>query len=533
MQVNSRSLTIFISSVVVLILSLMAPLSVLYSVSFLPSVSLVDVFGIHSLTLFFNSLMLYGTVTIFAVVISVPIAYFLSRIKIIFRYPLLILFISPLFVPSYIHALSWSRMTSENSIFYPVTNLIFDETAINLSLDGWMGAVWVLSISYYPIILLSVYFACLRWNKRYYNAAILLGTPIRAFFLELKYLQIPILLSALLVFILSFSDFAVPDLFQIRTFSTEIFIQLSAYLDKGTAIAMSFLPMIFFIIMLAYISKKMSNMATTGEIGAHCILFENSTWRYPLFILMWLFALIIVVMPLINLIHMSKDLTTITRAYSMISNDLLTSIIIAGVVSIIAVSTALFVSYGYIRNRLIAKKWIRTIMIMTLVLPASLVSLGLIQIWNRDGWMGWFYQSGLVLIIGLVVRWLPIVFELLLLGWGQINRNQESAGYTVGMSWWRTIKTILFPQLKPAILIAFLICFILAFNEMTMVVLLSPPGLSVLPTRIYSTIHYGPDNLLAAICLIQISFLYILFGFLVYTIKRHISKVRGIEVAVT
>ena len=66
-----------------------------------------------------------------------------------------------------------------------------------------------------------------------------------------------------------------------------------------------------------------------------------------------------------------------------------------------------------------------------------------------------------------------------------------------------------------------LLAFIFSFNELTMMVLVSPPGVSTLPVRLFSTVHYGPDSLLAALSLWQVIFLLLPVSLLVWLIRPY------------
>ena len=48
---------------------------------------------------------------------------------------------------------------------------------------------------------------------------------------------------------------------------------------------------------------------------------------------------------------------------------------------------------------------------------------------------------------------------------------------------------------------------IFSFNELTISLLLSPPGYSSFPAQVFSLVHYGSEGMVAAICLVQIAIL--------------------------
>jgi ABC-type Fe3+ transport system permease subunit len=117
-----------------------------------------------------------------------------------------------------------------------------------------------------------------------------------------------------------------------------------------------------------------------------------------------------------------------------------------------------------------------------------------------------------------------VSLEILSSGWRQVGRPQEEAAYANGIPWARTLYRILLPQLGPAISLAFLLTTVFVFNELTLVTLLAPPGLSTLPLRVFQTVHYGPESLLAAICLWHLAFLLVPAAALLAVSRRWLGR---------
>ena len=117
------------------------------------------------------------------------------------------------------------------------------------------------------------------------------------------------------------------------------------------------------------------------------------------------------------------------------------------------------------------------------------------------------YDNGVVLVLIVAARWMSLSMEILLGGWKQIAIAQEEVGIVHGIKWERVFRRILLPQMLPALAAAFILTFVFAFNELTLVTLLAPPGISTMPLRIFQTVHYGSTQLLASVCLWQVIFL--------------------------
>ena len=54
---------------------------------------------------------------------------------------------------------------------------------------------------------------------------------------------------------------------------------------------------------------------------------------------------------------------------------------------------------------------------------------------------------------------------------------------------------ILIPLLKPSLLAAFFIVFLLSFGDLGTTLLIIPPGRETIPIKIYNLMHYGAEKL--------------------------------------
>lgn len=473
---------------------------------------------IWNVALFARSALLNAAVALAGVGFGAVLAYVLVRWNVPFRLGFLALFALPLFIPSYIHALIWSRLLGPSGALGELYRSVSGNDQLVWATKGWWGTIGVLVLSYYPVALLIASAALLRWDRRHHEAAMMTRGPRAALWLQTRYMRTPLMVAGVFIFFLSFSDFGVPDLFQVHVYATEIFIRLTAYLDTRGAVLSSLLPLSLGLILMAILVRLLARVTLTAGDGRERRLPVHSLgiWRYPVLLGLSCLAALLVLLPLGHLVYATGGWAMLGRALAMAWQDTLSSALLATLAAVFAVVLALLGAYGCVRRLGPAGPWLRFVPTLMLVLPASLLGLGFILFWNRSGWMGWVYHSGLVMVFAVAARWLPVTFEVLVGAWSQLARRQEEAAYVAGAHWFNTFRFILLPQLAPALRIAALLAFIFAFNELTMMVLLSPPGVSTLPMRIFSTVHYGPDSLLAALSLSQVIFLLFPVGLLIW-----------------
>ena len=465
------------------------------------------IFNRGHLLILLKSILLSASAAILAGVVGTLLAFFVAYVQRTRVQLTILLFSLPLFIPSYIHGIGWGRLVQGNSFLTGLLGL--DPAGI---VNGWVLSAWVLAMSYFPIVFLIVVLFCFKWSQQYQDAVLLHAPSKTAMLQQLRFIRQPLLISIIIVFFLSFADFGVADFFQIRVYSTEIFIQMSAFYDLPKAIWLS-LPVIFLGMMLLYLIMRMSrhvSLASLMSFPSMTLKLDSQSTRY-----LWLVVILfmtVLLLPIMNLIHLAATVDNFMNAARIAAMDMLAGASLAGLVALISVITAFLL--GWIHQRSITRlsATLRKFLYIWLLFPGGLLGLGLIQFWNQEGVSGWLYQAGMILGLGLVLRWLIVAFEIFSIGWKSIPVVQGQAVFVSGGNKWNAFIDVVLPQQWQHIIFAFLLTFILVYNEIAMLVLLSPPGFSSMPLRIFSAVHYGSDALLAAMCILQLGFLLMVFG---------------------
>lgn len=418
------------------------------------------------------------------------------RVRVVFG----VLCLLPLFLPSYLHALAWSHFMGQIDWL--------KRSSVTQNRSGMLASIWVLSVSFYPIATAIFCAALSRWDRRLVWAAWANGlAPHRVAMMLGQYFSPWALLAWLILFLLMLGDFAVTDFYGIHTFSSEIFILISSYLDSATAIKkyFSFLTLILLgVAWLIRLEKRIAVMAPYASVWDEQKRAKiNSIHLF----LLTLFVMLVVALPVGNLVMDVGHLSVMRLALKMIAPDIAYGLAMAATIAAMCTIFALPAAYFVEKRIAPAGVWISYLSLLVFALPPSLLGLAMISLWNQQTVMGWAYDAGVVLWLAIGLRWCPLSLMILQHGWRKAGVEGEDGALANGIPWARFFLRVGLPRLYPHVATAFLLTLVFCFNELTLVTLLAPPGVSTLPLRVFQTVHYGPRSLLAAICVWQVLFL--------------------------
>lgn len=479
--------------------------------------------------LLIKSVLLTGSATLMALAIGSGLALLLLRTRLPGRRLLLGLFTLPLFIPSYIHAVSWSKLLAADGVLAALLG-VFAVDGMQRGLSGEMVAWWVYVVSYYPVALLIVAACVLHWDQRFQEAALMHASPSTVWrAVHWRFLRGNVAMAGFMSFFLMFSDFGVPDYFQVQVYAAEVFIQLSAYLDTVAAIVISLPPLALGMVLLRLMLDNLRRVSLGARDGGYrapppCPLPRR---RGALMSLVVGVLMVLVILPLGQMVVAVGSLDMFLRAVSAGWRDGLTGAGLALGASLLAMGMGLLAGYVISRRITPLAVRLRWIALTMWVLPAALIALGYISLWNQPGIAGATYLSGMALVLALAARALPLAVETSIVAWSRLPASQEEAAFVSSTAFGPAFRAVLLPRLRGTLMTGGLVTFIYVFNELGMAVLLAPPGVSTLPLRIFSTVHYGPENMVAAMCLFQILVLALPIGLLFMTVYRRVNLAQG------
>lgn len=461
----------------------------------------------RQLILLKNSLYLaFGTACL-SVIIGAPLGFLIARTDIYFNRYFKYLYLVPLLISPYINAIVWISLLGQKGSINLFFMKLFSLQEPIFTIYGIKGAIWVLSLSYFPLITLLTVSGLHSMNQKLEEAGRLTKTE----FGVLKGITMPlitpyIISGVIFVFIFALSSYGVPSLLRVNVFPIEIFAQFSAYYDNSSATALS-APIVFISILLIlwqrkYMGKKSYVTLENSSGKARIIKLKKRKGIisvYPFFILF-----LSVVTPLFVLFLRSGSLTVYLTAFKTASSQIISSFTLAFAAATLMVILGFFISCVIERSKVRGRALMDILTFIPFAVPATVLGIGLILVWNRPV-VEMIYGSSLIIIFGYVSRFIPFVIRAISANMKQVNRNLEEAAVMANVSWITRVSRISIPLLAPGLLAGWAIAFILSMGELGTTLLVIPPGEATLPIRIYTLMHYGANQLVAALCIILIA----------------------------
>jgi iron(III) transport system permease protein len=396
----------------------------------------------------------------------------------------------PLVLPSYVLALAWVALAGTQ-------------------LAGWTysrpAAIAVLGFSFFPIVMLATEAAVRSVPSRFAEAGWLVAPP------QLVWLRIlfplirpSIFASTLFVFVLAISDFAVPSMLRVRVYTTEVFTAFAAMYDFRLATLMA-LPLGLIAAIASVAALEMSrgpvtSRADRGQTGVRW----NGRREQIVAAALAIAAMAVAVAP-IGAVALEARLGRApfgdAASIDAVRNGVFWSIASA---TIVVIAGALL---GYWRTKARARAaHLAEIMWLALfAVPATVAGIGIISLWNRPGLLGDVYSTGAGVVIAYVSRFLPIAALLCAAIVRRIPVAAEEAAIVSGASWHRAMTRVLMPMSRHGLAAVWLVMFILMFGDVSLAILVAPPGEANLAVRAYTLMANSPVGDVARIALVQIA----------------------------
>jgi iron(III) transport system permease protein len=383
----------------------------------------------------------------------------------------------------------------------------------------WPAMGMIMGGCFFPIVALAVTSALRRTDYRIFESAQIARGRLGVGKLAALILIPPALGAALLVFAVTLTEFAVPQLLRVRTIGEAVYEQIQdGELATAATLSLPLMPLVVVAGALgAYVLVRVrvaSLASLEGEVPryagrpagragnlwaaviAFCAVIPGLL--IPLASIIWL-AVTAKLAPVSGegthrVLRASGFLNSLSGAWDLAHNDAIRTVWLATLGATLAVVLATFLIRSI--SRFGWSPWLG-VLGAGLAVPAPLVGLGLIRLWDNE-WSSALYQSSFIVIFAWFARFLPLAVFLVHGALARVPRELESAAALAGRGMVERFCAVVFPIALPGLVAAWVATYVLSATEFSATVLIAPPGAPLLAPSVINLMRRGQDPEIAA-----------------------------------
>jgi len=463
-----------------------------------------------------NSFKLTISVTVIAVLIGVPLAYFMSFYKIKGKGVLEVLFIISMMSPNFIGAYSWILLLGRNG---SVTKFLEKALGINMpSIYGFAGMLLVFSLKLYPFIYIYVSGALKKIDVALSEAAESLGCGgLKKVFTVIMPLITPTLVAAaLLVFMNCMADFGTPALIGegYRVMPTLVYSEFvgesggSANFAACMATIMIVITALVFFLQKWYINTKSFTMSSIRPIQP-----KEPKGIFKVLIYLYIYLLAgLSIIPQAMVVYTSFKATRMQvfvdgfslGSYKKVADKALAAVtntyVFCFFAIVIIITLGMLIAYLTVRRRSVLTSAIDSIAMFPYIVPGSVLGITLLIAFNHQPLM--LAGTAFIIIISLVIRRLAYTLRSSSAILYQISPSMEEAAVSLGDTPAKSFVKVTAKMMLPGVASGAILSWITIINELSSSVMLYTSKTKTMSVAIYNEViraSYGPAAALASI----------------------------------
>lgn len=185
--------------------------------------------------------------------------------------------------------------------------------------------------------------------------------------------------------------------------------------------------------------------------------------------------------------------------------------------TIVASLVGVLAAMGIVKGKLPFKELLESFFLGPLIVPLVTTGIGFLIIFVPLGIVG----SPLAIILAHSVIISPYVVRILIATLRHFDHVQEEAAIVHGASNWYSFRTVVFPQLVPALISGAMLAFLVSFDEFTVTIFLAQADTVTIPIRIYQYVTMDINPVVTALASVTVIISLALIIFLEKRFKVH------------
>lgn len=400
----------------------------------------------------------------------------------------------PLIIPPFVLVIGWVMLAAPNIGL--LTNLV--PVLANFEIYSPIGVMFVLTLYLVPYVFSISAAGFASADTTLEQAARVAGAgPLRTFLSITLRLNLPsIAAGMLLITVLAAESFIIPHVLGRRAgfgvLSTSIWRHMSLFpTNTGVAAAEGLLLTVLGVGLLVLQRKALSrgSHATVEGRGRRLELWNLGRWRVPVGLLVASYMGVAAVLPLLAILVvacLSYWTGSITLEVLTLDNfrflfgehqQMWKNLVNTLVLSLLSASLIAGISVVFARRFAFVKGWGTRLAEITAMAPLGIpgiafavgVFVGMLNLLPSA------YASVGLLAFTYTIAYLPMGLQPIVGGVRQMGSSLEAAARVHGASWFRTLRTVTIPVLRPVIASAWVLVYILVLRDISRTVLLYGP----------------------------------------------------------
>ncbi|MBI2298616.1 MAG: iron ABC transporter permease [Armatimonadetes bacterium] len=436
--------------------------------------------------LLLNSLGLAALAAAGAALVGVPVGFAVARTDLPWRQGIALLSLLPLTLPPFLWATAWQRCLSLHGV----------------SLAGLGGAAGVMALAWFPLVAWPAGLGFAHVDSSLEDDLRTLGGEWVVFRHGTLPAALPLLATgSVVVFILALGEFGVPALLQVSAYPVAVFTAFSAFYDAGRAsvLCVPFLATAGLLVLALRRATREVDLAVLSQLSLPRRI-HLGAWRWPAAALMVLGPGAAWVVPLVVLAWAADPAALAGEFRGPWLLSLLTALLAAVLLSGLGLTVGWLCRRGHVPG---SQGWL-ALQVVLLVLPGTVVGLGLVELWNRPAG-AWVYGTPGMILLGWLARLAPLLVLLFAAFLAQVPLECEEAVWLDGGGGWQTFTRLIVPLCRPALAVLGALAFIFCLGELATTILVAPPGVQTLAVRLFTVEANAPQHLTSSVALMLVA----------------------------
>ena len=456
-----------------------------------------------------NSLMLSGFVGLMSTLFGLAFALYTTRIARRTAFVGKIFSILPIVTPPFVVGLGVTLMLGRSGY---VTEWLMHLGFTNTNwLYGFNGIAIAQILAFTPLAFMILDGALKSIHPSIEEASYTLrANRYQTFFQIIFPLLRPALANAfLLVFIQSLADFSNPLVLggSFDVIATQIYFYIAgSQLDYASASTLGTILLLFslgiFIVQYLWIGNRsyitVSGKSYRGDVQELPRGLKNAITALLAVWVVFNIALYGSIFYGSFTVNWGVDYTLTTKNYAMLFGQglrdgawpsLINTLIYAGIAAVLTALLGLLIAYIVVRKQFRGKKALEFLTMLCFAIPGTAAGVSYILAFNNAPL--YLTGTGIIVIISMVMRDLPVGMRAAIAGLGQLDKSLDEASLSLKGSSFKTIIYIILPLLKPALLSALVTSFVKAMTTVSAIIFLVTADTRVATAYILNRVEDG------------------------------------------